>query len=433
MDDFIEKDKLICSKFYINSRINGNLLRTKIKNQDDPDIIYLKGRFTDSDSIKETLYRIVYNILEKPKCPICGKPLKLGLHGFQKHCSMKCAHANPETVEKYKETCRKNFGVDFSMQSAIVQEKSRKTNIEKYGVEYAAQSKEVMKKIDDTNFKRYGMRRATKCDKTQEKYRATCHKRYGADYALQSEEVKAKGSKTTMKKYGTDWPSKAESVKRKIEKTNIGKYGVKYAPQAEEVKEKIKCTNLKRYGVENPSQAESVKKKKCETFIKHYGVPYLMQSPIMREQYFKTKQKNGTVNTSKFEEAAYKILLEKYPDVIRQYKSDKYPFHCDFYLPSMDLYIEMNYSWTHGRHPFDPLSESDAETLSIWREKAKVSDYYANAVDVWTTRDPKKLAAAKNAGLNYMAIYRGFDIARLIEAIRENFTMGKQETTVILA
>ena len=425
-------DEQIREMFFINNKINGNLLSAKIKKGNDPVIEYLENRFDDSDSVKESLYRIIYGIKKKPLCPVCGGPVKLSLHGYKKHCSVKCAHANPETIEKSVKTCREHFGVDFSMQNEKVQEKSRKTNKKKYGVEYPAQNREIMDKVNATNFERYGMKRATKTEKTQEKYRESCRKKYGTDYALQSNEVKQKGRETVMQKYGVNHITKAEEVKEKIVNTNIRKYGVKYVFQSEQIKEKIKKTIQKKYGVDNPSQAKEIQDKKIKTTIHNFGVPFLLQSPEQVERCFMTRKRNNTVNTSKFEEAAYEQLSMEFPDVIRQYKSESYPYHCDFYVPSLDLYIELNYSWTHGKHPFDPESVKDIIELEKLKEKAKVSDYYANAVNIWTARDPEKLAAAKKASLNYMAVYRGFDIARLIEAIRENFTMGRRETTVIL-
>ena len=47
------------------------------------------------------------------------------------------------------------------------------------------------------------------------------------------------------------------------------------------------------------------------------------------------------------------FLKERYPDVITQYKDDRYPFACDFYIPSLDLFIECNYHWTHGGKPYE--------------------------------------------------------------------------------
>lgn len=93
-----------------------------------------------------------------------------------------------------------------------------------------------------------------------------------------------------------------------------------------------------------------------------------------------THRKNKTFKTSNKEDEAYKILCKKFgeDDVIRQFKSDVYPFNCDFYIKSLDLYIECNFSWTHGEHWFDSSSKEDLEKLEKW--KSKKTKYYDNAI-----------------------------------------------------
>jgi hypothetical protein len=93
----------------------------------------------------------------------------------------------------------------------------------------------------------------------------------------------------------------------------------------------------------------------------------------MVQHVYETKKKNNTFHTSKPEDETYKILLGKWADVVRQYKSKEYPFACDFYIPSLDLYIECQYSWTHGDHPFDENNENDRKIIEVWESS---SQYY---------------------------------------------------------
>ena len=56
-------------------------------------------------------------------------------------------------------------------------------------------------------------------------------------------------------------------------------------------------------------------------------------------------KKNNSFNKSKEEEKYYSYLLHLYSseDIVRQYyDKDRYPFHCDFYIKSEDLFIEVN-------------------------------------------------------------------------------------------
>ena len=97
-----------------------------------------------------------------------------------------------------------------------------------------------------------------------------------------------------------------------------------------------------------------------------------------------------------------KILKCKYSDIIRQYSSDLYPYLCDFYIPSLNLYIELNNHWTHGPHPFDPNNEEDIKLLEYW--KSKNTKFYDNAIKTWTERDVNKRQIAFNNNLNLIEI-----------------------------
>ena len=88
---------------------------------------------------------------------------------------------------------------------------------------------------------------------------------------------------------------------------------------------------------------------------------------------------------------------------ISQYRSDDYPFACDFYLPDKDLYIEINAHWTHGGHPFDSTNKDDLLLIEQW--KLKNTKFYDNAIETWTVRDVLKRETAKNNKLNYLEVF----------------------------
>ena len=116
---------------------------------------------------------------------------------------------------------------------------------------------------------------------------------------------------------------------------------------------------------------------------------------------------NGSFNRSLPEDKYYEKLITKYGEdgVIRWYYDERYPFICDFYIPSEDLFIELNKHWTHGGHPFDELNLNDISKLEDWQEKAETSKYYKNAIYTWTILDVKKQEYAKKNHLNYKVIY----------------------------
>ena len=93
-----------------------------------------------------------------------------------------------------------------------------------------------------------------------------------------------------------------------------------------------------RFGPEQVAKRE-------KTCMEKYGVKSTFQLKSVQEQIYKTKQHNKTYSKSKQEDETYfkLISLFRISDIIRQYKSDVYPFACDFYIKSLDLYIECNY------------------------------------------------------------------------------------------
>ena len=106
----------------------------------------------------------------------------------------------------------------------------------------------------------------------------------------------------------------------------------------------------------------------------------------------KTKKKNKSFSTSKPEEDAFYMLVDAFgvDSVIKQYKCSRYPFNCDFYVKPLDLFIECNYFWQHGRHPFDNASKADIAILEKWKSRCRKHNAYERAIYVWTQLDVRK-------------------------------------------
>ena len=135
------------------------------------------------------------------------------------------------------------------------------------------------------------------------------------------------------------------------------------------------------------------------------GKKYSLEQRVeMTKKRLETRKKNGTMTYSKPEHQINQLLKEKFEDVICQYKSEKYPFNCDFYIPSRDLYIEFQGHWTHGNHPFSESVE-DLETLNKWKIRSSNSNAYLHGIDVWTKRDPLKRKIAKENNLNWLEFF----------------------------
>lgn len=201
--------------------------------------------------------------------------------------------------------------------------------------------------------------------------------------AQNNKEVRNKRLASSIKKYG--YGCNIESVKQ----TCLNKYGVDNVFKTDWCIEKIKETTRIHYGVDNYGKTK-----------KHALATH---TPEVNQKRNDTKRKNGTFNSSKSENKTFKLLKHKFKHVLNNHKTDFYPFMCDFYVPKLDLYIECNYHWTHGKHLYDENSEEDVMIVNKW--KSKNMKYYDNAIYTWTIRDVNKQNIADKNKLNYKVFY----------------------------
>lgn len=348
---------------------------------------------------KEKYFKRVYFNCEK-----CGKEtsksLRVKLEEFKPICkkcntSRTCLEkygvdnpAKSEIVQKkVKNTCLAKYGFDNPNKNKNVKEKSKQTCLMKYGVDNPSRAESVKRKREDTFIKKFGVDNPSKASGPKNKSRQTCLERYGSENPFSSKYIQEKARKTLLEKYGAE-PFRSEVIRNKSKKTLLNKYGVDSYSKTKEYKEKYKITSLTKYGVDNPA--------KCPKII---------------AKCLNTKRKNHTFNSSRPEEKVYEILKSKYPNVIRQY-SDKarYPFACDFYISSKDLFIECNFFWTHGKkpfkEPFDKNNPEHAKRLEEWENKPSTKLLYKQAIETWTVRDVLKIKTAKKNKLNYLVLYK---------------------------
>lgn len=156
--------------------------------------------------------------------------------------------------------------------------------------------------------------------------------------------------------------------------------------------------------------SDDVQLKTKRTSLERYGVEFPAQTKLVQDKIYRTKKKNHTVSSSKSEIHMYDMLVFRFgrDDVEHQYKHDKrYPFMCDFYVRSLDLFIELNASWTHGGHWFGDDID-DEIVLDKWWSKVHEngSSYYRAAIETWTVRDVKKRKTAIENNLNYVVFWK---------------------------
>ena len=220
-------------------------------------------------------------------------------------------------------------------------------------------------------------------------YKLTCNKKCQNIYS-KTEEFKEKRKLTNTERYGTE----NYTNKQKQKETCLERYGVEHYSKTSSFKESFKETCLERYGTENAMMSDIIKEKSKQTFIEKYGVEYYSQSKefqnglkSMMLKSHETKKKNNSYTKSKKEDEIYYFLIEQfgYSDIIRQYRDERYYnkitknlFACDFYIKSLDLFLEYDGIWTH-KPQYLPEIEKE-KMLQIWKNKSKTSYYYECAL-----------------------------------------------------
>lgn len=318
------------------------------------------------------------------ECLNCSKEISFTTTSYKKYCNNKCQNEyryKNETLQEKEERRKK-------LSDAWVEEKRKKQSkkhveINKlYDREYY-HNRQL--KLEKTKEERYGDKHYNNQAKMQE----TCLERYGVDnirksvgfYKTYNVDRVKKVRQTCLKKYGTNW--------------------IPYKPRDNNIPKRIE-TCLERYGADHYAQSVEHKTKIVNIVQKIWS----------------TKKKNGTTNTSQLEIGIYNELRELYPEftIIKEYKSKEYPFSCDFYIKELDFYIEVQGFFTHGFKSFEG-SKEDKELLKKWKEKAKNSTFYKNAIYIWTKKDVEKRKWALKNKLHFLEIFTPINIEQQIKNI----------------
>ena len=253
-------------------------------------------------------------------------------------------------------------------QKRLINERRRQTKLERYG----DPNYNNMRKNLQTKEERYG---DSHYNNTQ-KHKETCLERYGVEHHNQREEAKA------------------NLREKKLSKETQSKY---------------EQTFLERYGVTNINLSPEISAKRISTIRERYGVDSPLQNASIKAKQLQTLKENGSYNKSQIEEDVYNRLLSYYADddIIRQYSDERYPFSCDFYIKSKDIFIEVNNHPSHGGHPFNPNDAQDVKLLEDLKQKG--DKWSESIIDVWANRDVVKFQCAKEHNLDYRVIYNNID------------------------
>lgn len=322
--------------------------------------------------------KVVYNRVDEPVeiiCPVHGSFMQTPHdHVVLKHNCPKCGHAAAG---------KKRMGDKSVARRPEVKAAKAATCLERYGTKTWAESEAGRKRLHEIIVDEGKLN----------KMKQTCQERYGTDFWTQCDE----GRTALHEKMSSD------EMRAKIVAGYKAAYGMHYM-QTEQGRERAR------------SYIDDERREKMlASLTARYGVPYVVltdeERAEMLQKSWQTKRRNGTFNTSKPEDTLYGLLCDIFgeDDVEKQYVDDeRYPFHCDFYIKSQDLFIELNAHWSHGGHWFDETDPDDITLLEKWKERAKEkgSSYYHQAIIVWTQRDLLKREFAEENELNYVVFWK---------------------------
>lgn len=202
---------------------------------------YIENKYSEELVFSEKLYWYFNNLMDYPKCPHCGNPIKSFRkyeQGYSQYCSAGCAGRH--TMDKMQQTCKERYGVTNPMQNREIQQKSYNTNIERYGGQGNA-SPQVRQRQYQTMKELYGETHAAQVPELFDKIKKTCLARYGYEVPTQNPEIMQKSINTQIERYG----------------------GVGFA--SEELRERQLITMKDRYGVENAMFKDEIKERLAET------------------------------------------------------------------------------------------------------------------------------------------------------------------------
>lgn len=323
-------------------------------------------------------------------CPVCGKKNKFinFTEGYKKYCCEQCYYdislhnyliKHPEFSDSIKcECCGKEF---LPKRKQISKWMSRESHDKCLYITCSKHCTLVLTqaKIDKQMVK--------------EKRWKTLEERTGNKNYRNLEQ----GRKTLFKNHGVTHNSKITGFIQQVKHTKFINYGNENYNNIDAIRKTIQ----ERYNVDWNSQTESWKLKMK-----------LNKDKRMQKCYESYKKNNSFKSVSKPELRTYNKLLTKFSDTIHTYRDKKrYPFNCDFYIPSKDLFIECHYGLFHNFKPFDTMNKEHLEELdklcklAEQKRKTKKLNRYDAVIYCWTILDPKKLKTFQDNHLNYKIFY----------------------------
>ena len=312
-DNYMDTDReKVVSEIQLLRKEHRTTFKTRIQNNHELNEFILQSTsfLPLTASYDERIYCVLNDIRELQICPTCQKNALNFMRldkGYTQHCSTRCSSLDEKVMEKTKQTCRTNLGVDHPFQSSEVQKKIKQSLMEHFGVENPSYSPKVIEKIKQTTMNHYGVECSFQSDEVKQKIKQTCQERYGVSHYNKCDESKLRHKLTCNKIYGFDSPAQSPEIKQKIIETNKIKYGGNSPSCSKDVLEKIRKTTKEHFGVEHYAWTDDFKKThrniftnpkyenvtfdsswefKVYDFLTEHNIPFEYQPNVMLEYEF---------------------------------------------------------------------------------------------------------------------------------------------------
>ena len=205
-----------------------------------------------------------------------------------------------------------------------------------------------------------------------------------------------KARQTSLQRYGQSHYSKTDEFRNRLS-------AYMRAPENSiRIRQCREATCLERYGFSCVTQRPEQRRRQSQR----------MSDPAYQQHIHDVACEHGCEGHSLLEQYLKARLIEVFgPDdvMVEHYDMERYPHRCDFYIPSRDLFIEANGTWTHGPCWYDAADADCVALATLWESRLSTSPYYHNALVNWTQTDVKKRACAREHQLNYVVFWDGWN------------------------
>lgn len=301
--------------------------------KDYPEICKLIEETQPGRCWTEKLYRYTHPKLQD-KCKICTVKLRYVSweRGFQTYCTQRCKSSDPEFKQTVRDSFIEKYGTDNPMKNSQVKEKVKLTNLERYGCDNPAQNTDVKSRMKATNLERYGVgnifsKESPQRDQMREKAQATCLERFGVEHSFSSPSVIEKRRQTWLKNYGESHPHKCQEVRDKYCATVQQNWGTSHPMQNAEILDK----NVKNA-------------KKSKKFVFPSGKEIMVQG--YEPQALEILLQEG------IQESQILNLRVDMPNIwYLNTNGKKCRYYPDFYIPDMNLIVEVKSVYTSKIRP----------------------------------------------------------------------------------